>query len=333
MPEPRQPPCEAVSWNAVAIRGQYGATSQPPCEAVSWNAIISCNNKVDTSSASLWGCELKYLLIGSGGSRWVVSLLVRLWVEINNKINQELQMYRQPPCEAVSWNMKSWCSLESRSQSASLWGCELKYIATRWSVHDPIVSLLVRLWVEISIVFFVPSGKVVSLLVRLWVEMMHLMCCRFITSSASLWGCELKYLCIYQTHPWRCQPPCEAVSWNSNEQMENAIDSVSLLVRLWVEIFTDIFKRLLNNVSLLVRLWVEMPEHRSYTMPSKCQPPCEAVSWNMKGLATGIEKSRQPPCEAVSWNIVVVIFFRKNIRQPPCEAVSWNVVSLSGACP
>ena len=144
---------------------------QPPCEAVSWN---TANIRILTSfesSASLWGCELKcvkkqkYLL-----EIWV-SLLVRLWVEIDNVINNFLPSTCQPPCEAVSWNtfvsskataLKSSASLwgcelkcyackskAKRITSASLWGCELKYDEQIKAHMISFVSLLVRLWVEI----------------------------------------------------------------------------------------------------------------------------------------------------------------------------------------
>ena len=76
--------------------------------------------------------------------------------------------------------------------SASLWGCELKCPCyfSNWYQHR--VSLLVRLWVEISF----RQEK--------WYPL----------PSASLWGCELK--CYRWTVLQSCsgQPPCEAVSWN-----------------------------------------------------------------------------------------------------------------------
>ena len=121
----RQPPCEAVSWNSRDIARTSKTSCQPPCEAVSWNTSKMNVTHKKLSSASLWGCELKY-----GG--------------------QVFQRHRtcQPPCEAVSWNInrrncrlwdmvsllvRLWveitaCHSETNSiQSASLWGCELKY--------------------------------------------------------------------------------------------------------------------------------------------------------------------------------------------------------------
>ena len=141
-------------------------------------------------SASLWGCELKYRY------RFQFTELFRQppceavsW-NITNK-NQELINSCQPPCEAVSWNSDQPAGLASHRRSASLWGCELKYIPS------PVYCL-------------------------------HKL-------SASLWGCELKcHLPIWPLEN-RCQPPCEAVSWNIVFRDECRNQSVSLLVRLWVE--------------------------------------------------------------------------------------------------
>ena len=166
----RQPPCEAVSWNIV-----FGAISvilycQPPCEAVSWNLVAYCIIPRDVPSASLWGCELKCKVRGHTyrtGIRqppceavsWneytdhkaniveVVSLLVRLWVEIHQVNCQGVMGSGQPPCEAVSWNN----------------------ICTEHSTCI-CVSLFVRLWVEMCVALELPLLSPVSLLERLWVE-------------------------------------------------------------------------------------------------------------------------------------------------------------------
>ena len=120
--------------------------------------------------------------------------------------------------------------------------------------------------------------------------------------SASLWGCELKFCWYSASMTVNCQPPCEAVSWNEQLTIQKDIR------------------------------W--------------SQPPCEAVSWNMRQLPTVLYKNCQPPCEAVSWNAVstqsqfthaVSLLVRlwveissvpsihgTTVRQPPCEAVSWN---------
>ena len=189
------------------------------------------------TSASLWGCELKY--------RYTIS--------------PECVIPRQPPCEAVSWNVSKEEYDEDVQVSASLWGCELKYdqpdniagaleSASLWGCElkwpaDIIyagtlcVSLLVRLWVEMERAPFFSGASFVSLLVRLWVEMPWII--QSMRSPIS-------------------QPPCEAVSWNITRWTTYGEFKVSLLVRLWVEIipFTGI-------------LWM-----------GNSQPPCEAVSWN-----------------------------------------------------
>ena len=77
-----------------------------------------------------------------------------------------------------------------------------------------------------------------------------------------------------------CQPPCEAVSWNAFLVASSSASSVSLLVRLWVEILCDHAHPSLSLVSLLVRLWVEIFIDSSFLGRVSCQPPCEAVSWN-----------------------------------------------------
>ena len=148
------------------------------------------SRKTSISSASLWGCELKYQMSGSGSNfnrqppceavswnfnppvhsiRHQVSLLVRLWVEMLSGIARyrlglsaslwgcelkfdclfaELPLISQPPCEAVSWNMANVTTYTTRAKSASLWGCELKYKDWGGKMMSHIVSLLVRLWVE-----------------------------------------------------------------------------------------------------------------------------------------------------------------------------------------
>ena len=128
---------------------------------------------------------------------------------------------------------------------------------------SPPVSLLVRLWVEIQEYALSQGITTVSLLVRLWVEM-SLHGKSFPSKlSASLWGCELKleYIHVHVAADTG-QPPCEAVSWND----------ISVLF-----LFFD-------SVSLLVRLWVEMHDKPKLSESQGSQPPCEAVSWNAKAI-------------------------------------------------
>ena len=108
---------------------------------------------------------------------------------------------------------------------------------------------------------FLLNKIAVSLLVRLWVEILILRTMCWTDSSASLWGCELK--CIRVKEFWqnrKSQPPCEAVSWNIYSVAIVFILAVSLLVRLWVEMFLNSSLVFHNVVSLLVRLWVEINE-------------------------------------------------------------------------
>ena len=163
-----QPLREAVSWNDTVIPVTYLSTSQPLREAVSWNIH-----------------------------------LLRSTVLHN----------RQPLREAVSWNITLAGIVISVILSASSWGCELKWFcytkcyflqrqplreAVSWNaiyaiiLSAPIVSLFVRLWVEIS---YGKSGTE-----PLW--------------SASSWGCELKYLHRKALQVNHRQPLREAVSWN-----------------------------------------------------------------------------------------------------------------------
>ena len=157
---------------------------------------------------------------------------MRLWVEISIHQFIAYAISRQPPCEAVSWNVLSDCVLllllssaslwgcelkcvcvsssECFFQSASLWGCELKCTVRSGAENCLIVSLLVRLWVEIYCDKETGSVALVSLLVRLWVEM---------------------WIICYWLMRTTCQPPCEAVSWNTSQATQSSL--VLLSASLW----------------------------------------------------------------------------------------------------
>ena len=187
-----QPPCEAVSWNLDWVLALLPHSRQPPCEAVSWN-IASHTSSVLRNVSLLVRLWVEIEVKQEQQIQLEVSLLVRLWVEIAKFTKNNSVKKSQPPCEAVSWNMflytifnsctgqppceavswnKDYDDFYDRCKgSASLWGCELKCkLPANMSLTEP-VSLLVRLWVEIT------KGTA---------QGMHL-------SSASLWGCELKY--------------------------------------------------------------------------------------------------------------------------------------------
>ena len=233
------------------------------------------------SSASLWGCELKYDTWDSGNEIPVVSLLVRLWIEI-------FGLSSDCPQSMVSLLVRLWIEMPARTGrvptgplSASLWGCELKYGTKKKN----------------------GSG----------------------TQSASLWGCELKYIVCINSGGIQCQPPCEAVNWN---------------------FFTPSSLALSRMVSLLVRLWIEMYRYFFQSVEGCRQPPCEAVNWNNISHDYTSYASRQPPCEAVNWNTrsrssrhsaslsaslwgcelkcSTSCVWASGCCQPPCEAVNWN---------
>ena len=95
------------------------------------------------------------------------------------------------------------------------------------------------------------------------------------------------------------QPPCEAVSWNEMRRGKWSVSRVSLLVRLWVEMFRTVSEQLCTF----------------------CQPPCEAVSWNNFLPSIMIFFHRQPPCEAVSWNMYEC-----------CRYNNWNTSASLWGC-
>ena len=253
-----QPPCEAVSWNMICSVKMNILSSQPPCEAVSWNS---------------WDCKsIKYFTRQPPceAVSWNIA-----------ELRKRKYKVRQPPCEAVSWNKFQPFSKKQRKVSASLWGCELKfwqYVHLHWTYH---VSLLVRLWVEMLCMMIRLSRMNVSLLVRLWVEILMLSLLYMEHWSASLWGCELKCFRGTERRSIWSQPPCEAVSWNAIPFTKSCPHRVSLLVRLWVEIFQKCSSPGIIIVSLLVRLWVEMLINTAGCVWRTRQPPCEAVSWNI----------------------------------------------------
>ena len=297
-----QPPCEAVSWNTIAYYlALPTSNSQPPCEAVSWNLALATDF-----------CTLS------------VSLLVRLWVEISADSALFGAVSRQPPCEAVSWNACSLVIVITSVQSASLWGCELKCVINQ----------------KETLVFRQPPCEAVS-----WNAPYHckhiLLLCQPPCEAVS-WN----FFLPCSQPPFWCQPPCEAVSWNSEAHIRPEIQGrqppceavswnitrsaallrsesqppceavswnkfflntiknkpVSLLVRLWVEMTLWNIRSEESPVSLLVRLWVEIAERKRLSQLTHRQPPCEAVSWNVKKSVANWIQYCQPPCEAVSWN-------------------------------
>ena len=164
-----QPLREAVSWNALALQFALAVISQPLREAVSWNTNTYPNKN----------------------SLIVVSLFVRLWVEINQMLSEILPMM-------VSLFVRLWVEIYDnfgtcvQKRSASSWGCELKCRkqlimdsqnrqplreAVSWNIH--IIALQGQPDCQ-------PLREAVS-----WNTLrIHVLpYCRL---SASSWGCELK---------------------------------------------------------------------------------------------------------------------------------------------
>ena len=166
--------------------------------ASSWGCelkyVFTRSINISKLSASSWGCELKYWHEPHVIHPHRVSLFVRLWVEIPMCVDDYIHEERQPLREAVSWNnivqhifeslvvslfVRLWVEITDPAwtawdfqQSASSWGCELKYRIWRTGIRSGMVSLFVRLWVEISILSATIESIPVSLFVRLWVEIL-----------------------------------------------------------------------------------------------------------------------------------------------------------------
>ena len=73
---------EDVSWNVYYLQKAMHSFCHPLREDVSWNNFGKFPFKVEKSSSSSWGCELKYLLSEISNSFFTVILFVRMWVEI-----------------------------------------------------------------------------------------------------------------------------------------------------------------------------------------------------------------------------------------------------------
>ena len=212
-------------------------------------------------SASLWGCELKFKIFIPRLSVSRVSLLVRLWVEIMRISDTGVTSIGQPPCEAVSWNAP-------RVSTDGIILCQPPCEAVSWNVSSfvgrwvaGVVSLLVRLWVEIWWSYRHNNRKNVSLLVRLWVEIIVKVIGNYLALVSLL--VRLWVEIMIRNLLWSVvirQPPCEAVSWNIGHYSDSDIEKVSLLVRLWVEMSSICLFSSAISVSLLVRLWVEISQ-------------------------------------------------------------------------
>ena len=239
--------------------------------ASSWGCELKWHyfwkRKSNHQSASSWGCELKYYEKDESGNQTLVSLFVRLWVEIRIQTQD-----RRCTVSASSWG----CELKflqlgaaiSHLPSASSWGCELKCPvhpsyrevprqplreavswnikggfcdvlvvcqplreAVSWnasrigSVQNTIVSLFVRLWVEINHSTHREARITVSLFVRLWVEMPYgTTKCKWDTSQPLREAVSWNTPTFFWKTLRECQPLREAVSWNGKECVELGSD-------------------------------------------------------------------------------------------------------------
>ena len=136
-----------------------------------------------------------------------------------------------------------------------------KWLYLKWLL----VSLFVRLWVEILTIMRMLQQRTVSLFVRLWVEINPVICLSRITSSASSWGCELKYHEVRQKKRSPGQPLREAVSWNVNH--------INCFIRKKSQPLREAVSW--NDICFMRR-----------TVPSS-QPLREAVSWNVGADCSG----------------------------------------------
>ena len=167
----------ASSWGCelkcAQFRGNKGNCCQPLREAVSWNARISCCMNFSDP------CQPLREAVSWNASAMIMVCIascqpLREAVSWNSSENMSVSdASRQPFREAVSWNINITCVSICNFESASSWGCELKYIKPVIQPKLIDVSLFVRLWVEMYILGTYPSPVKVSLFVRLWVEIWH----------------------------------------------------------------------------------------------------------------------------------------------------------------
>ena len=235
-------------------------------------------------SASSWGCELKYLLVDvddlqkQSASSWGCEL----------KCNIRSKKYRntgQPLREAVSWNIEF-------SAGISYGPGQPLREAVSWNSNSITgcfgrdVSLFVRLWVEMMQSGWHVWLTRVSLFVRLWVEIrIQPSWIHWYPSSASSWGCELKWLwAADMTKTARCQPLREAVSWNSHASRCLLLSNSQPLREAvsWNLTMLQICLRVLSSASS----W-------------GCELKYDRILESYKGI-------RQPLREAVSWNYVMI---------------------------
>ena len=190
------------------------------------------------------------------------------------------------------------------------------------------------------------NWRQVILLVRMWVEKAISQEVAQITSSSSLWGCELKSerSCIrdYRNgHPpcedvswkivWSCKtlqnyshPPCEDVSWKVLGPLlfmlvhrHPPCEDVS-----WKSLCLTFLSRFHWSSSLWgceLKNWLNLYNVR-YLLSSSLWG-CELKRWWTKFESI---TWRHPPCEDVSWKVIHHLLCSLYDRHPSCEDVSWK---------
>ena len=146
--------------------------------------------------------------------------------------------------------------------------------------------------------------------------------------SSSSWGCELKYLCMMVWRVRNSHPLREDVSWNTYVVILSCDRIVILFVRMWVEIYWEVYFKRKGWVILFVRMWVEMVVNsfRYHLYASSSSWGCE-----LKLLREGYTHTRvsHPLREDVSWNVTATTVGYGDICHPLREDVSWNLHCVS----
>ena len=234
-------------------------------------------------SPSTWGCGLKFLIRIDIEDTRRVTLYVRVWIEITpleEKANPggshplregvdwnliqffwTLRVKSHPLREGVDWNILERCIFSSCIASPSTWGCGLKCNTDASSSVTAVVTLYVRVWIEMYSATAAAAYVAVTLYVRVWIEISD-------TAMMPL---------LRARHPLR-----EGVDWNvSHYQSGKTVYVVTLYVRVWIEIPTTQGSQTSARVTLYVRVWIEIRHHVGTDWPQCGHPLREGVDWNL----------------------------------------------------
>ena len=175
----------------------------------------------------------------------------------------------------------------------------------------------------------------------MWVEISWSILSSKNGTSSSSWGCELKYISVLLCRNMRSHPLREDVSWNVVDVLHKFSNTVILFVRMWVEIFLNLYVKcgfvrhpLREDVSWNAFEDAQRDEsdvsssswgcelkyfHTISYWFQQCHPLRDDVSWNMLNLEEKKEAESHPLREDVSWNernggcvwmIEVILFVR-----------------------